>query len=148
MKVDVTTMTVIDAPREAVAAYASDPSNVPEWYSNISSVEWIDEPVVTPGARVAFVAHFLGRRMAYTYTLTDVQPGKLLVMRTAEGPFPMETRYEWTDAPGGGTHMVLTNRGEPSGFSGMAAPLMVKAMKHATKKDLSRLKALMEERHG
>jgi hypothetical protein len=42
--------------------------------------------------------------------------------------------------------MMLRNRGEPSGFSGVAAPLMAVAMKRANAKDLKRLKKLLEAR--
>ena len=42
-----------------------------------------------------FVARFLGRRLAYTYEVVDLVPGERLVMRTADGPFPMETTYTW-----------------------------------------------------
>lgn len=66
-----------------------------------------------------------------------------LVMRTAEGPFPMETTYEWEPAAGG-TRMTLRNRGTPSGFSRLAAPFMAKAMRGANEKDLASLKQLLE----
>ena len=58
----------------------------------------------------------------------------------------METTYTWCDAPGGGTHMTLRNRGEPSGFSRAVAPFMALAMRRATMKDLRNLKALLEAR--
>jgi hypothetical protein len=92
-----------------------------------------------------FVAHFLGRRLAYTYEVVELIPGERLVMRTAQGPFPMETSYQWT-AEGDATRMSLRNRGEPSGFAGVAAPLMSGAMRRANQKDLSRLKSLLESR--
>lgn len=69
--VDVLTETVIDRPVEAVAAYAADPSNAPVWYANIDSIEWETEPPVAKGSRMAFVARFLGRRLAYTYEVVD-----------------------------------------------------------------------------
>jgi hypothetical protein len=142
--VDVLTDIVIDRPRAVVAAFAGEPSNAPRWYVNIKSVEWKTAPEVAVGARVAFVAHFLGRRLAYTYEIIDLVPGSRLVMRTADGPFPMETTYTWEAAGGGKTKMTLRNRGEPAGFAAVTAPLMAAAMRRANRKDLSRLKALLE----
>jgi uncharacterized protein YndB with AHSA1/START domain len=142
--VDVLTEVDIDRPIAEVAAYAADPTNAPEWYANIDSVEWKTDPPLEVGSSVAFVARFLGRRLAYTYDLVDVVPGERLVMRTAEGPFPMETTYTWTPTGTGGTHMTLRNRGEPAGFSRLAAPFMAPAMRRANRKDLANLKALLE----
>jgi hypothetical protein len=95
MNVDVSTDVVIDCPLSTVSGYASDPDNVPEWYVNIKSVEWKTARAVNVGARVAFVAQFLGRRLAYTYEIVEFIPGERLVMRSADGPFPMETTYTW-----------------------------------------------------
>ena len=96
MAVDITTERTISQPIDLVSAYAADPSNACEWYVNIRSVEWITPPPLAVGSRVAFVAKFLGRRLAYTYEIIDFVPGERLVMRTAQGPFPMETTYTWT----------------------------------------------------
>ncbi|MBI5513893.1 MAG: SRPBCC family protein [Deltaproteobacteria bacterium] len=144
MAVDVLTETVINRPRDAVAAYAGTPDNAPAWYVNIKAVEWVTRPPLAVGSRLAFVAQFLGRRLAYTYEITELVPGERLVMRTAEGPFPMETTYTWAPEGEGKTRMTLRNRGEPSGFASVAAPLMAAAMKRANRKDLERLKALLE----
>jgi uncharacterized membrane protein len=150
MAVNVVTETVIDRPRAEVAAYSAEPDNAPSWYANIKSVEWVSPPPLRLGSKVAFVAEFLGRRLAYTYEFTELNLPNRLVMRTAEGPFPMETTYVWADAPGGGTRMTLTNRGEPKGFSALAAPLMAGAMRQANRKDLALLKSLLEraQPHG
>ncbi|MEO7192109.1 MAG: SRPBCC family protein [Vicinamibacterales bacterium] len=146
MPVDVITEIVIARPPEQVAAYAGDPSNAPEWYVNIKGVEWKTPPPLAVGSRLAFVAHFLGRRLAYTYAIVELVPGSKLVMRTAEGPFPMETTYTWQPEGDGKTRMTLRNRGEPRGFSKIVGPLMAAAMRRANRKDLARLKALLESR--
>jgi uncharacterized protein YndB with AHSA1/START domain len=144
--VDVESEVVIEAPRGIVAAYAANPDVAPEWYVNIESVEWRTEPGLRTGARVAFVAHLLGRRLAYTYEIVEHVPDERLVMRTSEGPFPMQTEYAWSDAGPGRTHMTLRNTGTPSGFSRLVAPFMASAMRRANRKDLDLLKRILEER--
>jgi hypothetical protein len=138
VEVDVAVEAVIPFPREVVATYAGDPANAPQWYANILSVDWQTPPPVTVGSRMDFVARFLGRRLTYTYEVVQLEPGERLVMRTADGPFPMETTYLWESVPEG-TRMVLRNRGNPSGFARIAGPVMAKAMKSAMTKDLARL---------
>ena len=144
MPVDVLTEIEIARSRGDVAAYSSDPGNAPIWYANIESVEWRTERPAAQGSRVEFVARFFGRRLAYTYELAVLMPGERLVMRTAEGPFAMETTYTWADAPGGATRMTLRNRGEPAGFARIGAPMMARAMRKANRKDLEQLKRLLE----
>ena len=144
MSVDVSTQIEMGVPRERVAAYAMDPDNATNWYENIKSVHWQTSKPLTVGSRFEFVAQFLGRRLAYTYEVKELVPGTRYVMATAQGPFPMETSYEWEETSAGGTRMTLRNRGEPSGFSRAAGPFMSSAMRRANTKDLKRLKAILE----
>jgi uncharacterized protein YndB with AHSA1/START domain len=143
MAVDVEVETVIARPVAEVAAYAGDPTNAPEWYANIRSVQWRTDPPVRVGSEMDFVAQFLGRRLAYTYRVVELVDGERLVMETADGPFPMRTTYTWEPA-GAGTRMTLRNTGTPTGFGKISAPVMAAAMRRATTKDLARLKARLE----
>jgi hypothetical protein len=129
-----------------VAAFASDPDNATRWYRNIETVEWKSPRPLEVGSRIAFVARFLGRTLAYTYEVREMVTGERFVMSTSDGAFPMETTYTWSDAPGGATAMTLRNRGEPEGFSRVGAPLMAAAMRRENRKDLARLKELLESR--
>lgn len=148
MTVDVQCEATIARPRAEVAAYAADPDNTTSWYSNIKAVEWETPRPIAVGSRLAFIATFLGRRLSYTYEIRELVPGERLVMSTAQGPFPMETTYTWQDAADGATRMSLRNRGEPSGFKKIAAPVMAGAMRRAMTKDLERLRAILEARTG
>ena len=145
MTVDVQTDIVIRRPVEEVARYVADPTNAPSWYVNIASMQWRGEPRVTVGSRMAFTARFLGRELTYTYEIVEHDPGRRLVMRTAEGPFPMQTTYTWTGLPDGSTRMTLRNRGEPAGFASVAAPLMAAAIRRANRKDLEHLRGILED---
>jgi uncharacterized protein YndB with AHSA1/START domain len=142
--VDVLTEVIIERPLEEVAGYAADPSNAPQWYANIDAVNWQTSPPIRVGSKLDFVAHFLGRRLAYTYEVVELVPGERLVMRTAQGPFPMETSYTWTTIDNTHTRMTLRNRGEPTGFSKLAAPVMAAAIRRANQKDLEAIKRILE----
>jgi uncharacterized membrane protein len=144
MAVDVSSEIVIRRPMETVAAYAADPDRAPEWYVNIRSVDWATEPPLRVGSRVAFVAHFLGRTLRYTYEITHYEPAHRLVMRTSEGPFPMETIYSWSPEGESATRMTLRNRGRPAGFARILAPFLALAMQRANRHDLQRLRRLLE----
>jgi Polyketide cyclase / dehydrase and lipid transport len=142
--VDVVTEIEIARRRVDVADYAADPDNATAWYENIKSVEWQSSRPLAVGTRRAFVAQFIGRRLAYTYEVAEFVPAERFVMHTAQGPFPMETTYVWKDAGPGATRMTLRNRGEPTGFAKLTAPMVAAAMRRANRKDLQRLKAILE----
>ena len=144
MPVDVETSIEINRPRKEVAAFGSDPDNATVWYANIERVEWKTGPPLVVGSQIAFVARFLRRRLAYTYEIRELVAGERLVMSTADGPFAMETTYTWANAGNGRTRMTLRNRGEPTGFSKLVGPMMAGAMRRANRKDLERLKELLE----
>lgn len=143
MTVDVLTTCHIARAPDVVSAYAVDPDKACDWYANIRSAVWKTPPPLRIGSQIAFAAEFMGRRLEYTYEVVQFEPGALFVMRTAQGPFPMETTYGFEPAEGG-TRMTLRNRGEPSGFSAWMAPLMSMAMRQANRKDLQRLKDILE----
>ena len=146
--VDVFTEIQIHRLKDAVAEYAANPDNAPEWYVNISSAEWKTHKPLRVGSKITFKAKFLGRQLAYTYQIVEYVPGQKLVMLTAEGPFPMETTYTWEQVDKNATRMGLRNRGNPTGFSKLLAPFMAWAIRRANKKDLSRLKEILEKKTG
>ena len=143
MQVDVVNTVVINRSVADVSQYAADPNNAPQWYENIKSVEWQTTRPVQVGSRIDFVARFLGRRLAYTYEVVELVPGRRLTMRTSGPPFPMETTYTW-EPEHGATRMTLRNRGTPSGFSAWLAPLMSLMVGRANRKDLALLKRRLE----
>jgi len=129
MAVDVTTEIVIHRPVADVAAYAGDPTNAPQWYTNIRTVEVKTPPPLAQGSQIAFVATFLGRTLSYTYEVVELVAGERLTMRTAEGPFPMVTTYGWTSLAPDRTRTTLRNTGTPSGLATVAAPLIAASMR-------------------
>ena len=146
MIVDVNNSIEIGRPVAEVAAYAMEPDNALLWYQNIKSIEWRTPRPLAVGTELDFVAQFLGRRLAYTYRVVELVPGERLVMRTAQGPFPMETEYRFEAIGQDRSRMHLRNHGEPAGFASIIAPVMVGAMNKANRKDLAAIKAILEQR--
>ncbi len=144
MSVDVTTSIIIRRSRQEVFAFAADLDRTASWYRNVISVRWLTQKPLAVGSLVVFTARFLGRQLTYTYEVRNLVPAERLVMGTQEGPFPMETTYTWEDEAEDITRMTLRNRGEPSGFANVTAPVMVRAMRRANRKDLEQLKRLIE----
>ena len=146
MAVDVQPEIVIQRPIDEVSAFAGDPSKACDWYVNIKSVRWETSPPLVLGSRVSYVASFLGKELAYTYEVVELEPGRRLVMRTDEGPMPMETTYEWFELPGDvlSTRMTLRNRGEAKGLQAFTAPLLSWSMRRANLLDLDCLKRRLE----
>ncbi|NOV01700.1 SRPBCC family protein [Paenibacillus planticolens] len=143
--VDVLTEITINRSCDQVSQYAANPDHAPEWYANIQSAEWQTPKPLKIGSKIAFKAAFLGKELSYVYEIVEYEPSKKLVMRTAHGPFPMETSYTWESAGGQATHMTLRNKGNPSGFSLIFAPFMSLMMKRANNMDLKKIKALLEK---
>lgn len=144
--VDVFTEITIQAPLQKVSEYAANPDKAPEWYINIDSSEWQTPKPLAIGSKIAFKAQFIGRELAYVYEIVEFVPGQKLVMRTANGPFPMETTYTWEAIDAEVTRMTLRNKGNPTGFSKLVTPFMSMMMKRANNKDLRKIKGILDER--
>ena len=144
MNVDISTTETINRARADVASFAMNPDRAPQWYVNIKSVEWRSPPPLQIGSKIDFVALFLGRRLAYTYEIVELVADEKMTMRTAAGPFPMETGYVFEAISEKQTRMTIRNRGRPSGFSVLMVPFMRWAIARANRKDLAQLKGILE----
>jgi hypothetical protein len=105
---------------------------------------WTSEPIAHVGSRIAIVVELLGRKFEFTYEIVEFTPGEKLMMRSIEGPFPMETVYSFEETRDGHTRMTMRNHGEPAGVSKLMTPMIVTTMRHAGEKDLAKLKDILE----
>lgn len=139
-KLVVSTILEVPYPLAKVWDFMSNPENATAWYKNIISSEWIEgNDTVRKGAKARFSAQFMGKRMDYVYEFSAVAPPVQLVMKTASGPFPMQTEYKLESTGMQSTRIELINEGEPRGFAFWLMPFMKMMMKAANKKDLLQL---------
>ncbi|MGD6780010.1 SRPBCC family protein [Sutcliffiella horikoshii] len=143
--VNVITEIIINCPKIHVADYAANPDHAPVWYDNINSSDWKTPKPLQLGSQIAFRARFLGKDLAYIYEIVEFIPGEKLTMKTAQGPFPMETTYTWAAIDSNTTKMTLQNKGEPKGFSKLFSPVMATMMRKANEKDLKKIKEILEK---
>ena len=137
--IDVTTAIVIARPPAVVAGFVADPTNAPVWLPHVERMEWHTPPPHRVGTRFALVL----RTMTCRYEITGHEPGVKLVQRTDDGPFPMETTFEWEPFDGE-TRMTIRTRAWPTGFRRAFSGFIANATRRATAKDLRELKELLE----
>jgi uncharacterized membrane protein len=141
--IDVTAQVEIARPRPEVAAYMTDPANDPAWIGGVREVRLVTPPPVAVGSRVARVASFLGRRVEYVNEIVELDPGRVLDMRSVKAPFPMRVTYSFDD--GGGATIVRNRvRGDPGGFFALFGPLLAPLVRRSVQGDLERLRAVLE----
>ena len=85
MNVDVSSEIVINCSLENVSTYAANPDNAPARYANIQSVEWKPPLPLRIGSQIAFVAHFLRRRIATPTKIVELIHGERLIIAKGGG---------------------------------------------------------------
>ena len=143
MSIDVTAQVAIHRARGEVAAYMIDPANDPTWIGGVREVRMETPPPLRAGSRVARVASFLGRRVEYVNEVTELDPGRVLDMRSVKAPFPMRVTYSFED-DGAATIVRNRVRGDPGGFYALFGPLLAPLVKRSVQRDLERLRDVLE----
>jgi uncharacterized membrane protein len=141
---DISTGIAIDCPVDKVSGFAANLDNATQWYGNVKSAEWRSSKTLAVGSQIAFHTEFRGRMLTSVYQIVKYMPGQILVMATADGPFPMQTTLSWKAVNANSTQMTLRNRGIPTGLSALLSPFLAISMKRANKKDLKKLKEILE----
>lgn len=146
--VNVKTAVTIHCRKIRIWEYVSDPDTAPEWYSNIHSVSWGTSKPARLGSQVSFTARFMGRTLSYVYEIVEWVPLEHLKMKSVSGPFPMTTRYSFRSLDEQTTRVTIQNTGGPKGLSRLFSRFIAWMMKRANRKDLKRLKELLEEKYS
>ena len=143
MPVDVTATTMIDRPREEVAAYLRDPANDTSWIGGLRSARLLTPEPVAVGSQVERVAGFLGRRVEYVNEITELT-GDRLVMRSVRSPFPMRVTYGHHRAGDHATEVSVRVEGDAGRYYALLAPLLSVTVRRSIARDLRNLKRVLE----
>ncbi len=144
MAIDVTAWTVIDRPRDEVAAYVIDHRNDPTWIGGITGSELLGSGPIAEGSRVRRIASFLGKRIEYVNEVVALEPGSLLEMRSVKSPFPMHVTYTFAD-DGRRTEFAVRVQGELGSWYRIGGPLMRRAVQRSIDRDVSTLRRILED---
>jgi uncharacterized membrane protein len=142
--IDITAGVAIRAPLREVADYMIDPAHDPEWIGGVGEVRMETPPPLAVGSRVARVASFLRRRVEYVNEVVELDPDRVLDMRSVRAPFPMRVTYSFEARGADGTIVRNRVRGAPGGFFALFGPFLAPMVKRSVQKDLERLRDLLE----
>ena len=136
---------IIDAPPEAVFAFASDFNN----YSQISSAfyesyQTSDGPVGV-GTTAVRKAYLFVRHYIFEQTVLEYDPPRRLVLRNVS-PSLETTEYMSFSPNEGGTLFTLRVCGDTRSFVAISLPLILATVDSQMRKDLRNLKKLVEDK--
>ncbi len=129
----------IPAPPADVFAYATDPSNEPDWIDGVQAARQLTEGELQVGTRTERTASFLGKDITYVLEVTELEPPHRIRMVSVEGPFPMDVTYLFQPAEGSATEASIHLAGGPTGIARLAAPLIRRMSRRGIEKDLAHL---------
>jgi len=134
----------VERPPAEVFAYLADMANNPEWQNGMQSCRWTSEPPLRLGSTYDQVARFLGREIVSSFEVTEFEDGTLIRIRSTAGmPLDITRRVE----PDGRGDSLVTAvvRGDSSGVTRLADPLIRVIVGKSVRADYRRLKASLED---
>ena len=145
MSVDVVVEQEIAAPRELVAAFASDPANEPRWLRDLDRSEALTGGAFGAGTIVQRITSVFGRETEYVHEIVAFEPGRRMELRTIKAPFPLCVTYEFEDTAAGGTLARIHTTGGGHPIVKVAGPLLARIVRRSVAKDLATLRRVIED---
>lgn len=140
------TSVTIERPADEVFAVVADVENNPRWQRGMRSCRWTSGGPLRVGSTYEQTARFLWRDLVNAFEITAVEPGRRLSFRSTAGTFPIEVTR--TVEPLGQTRSRFTEAvaGDAKGVYRVAAPVLQLLVRASIRRDLPRLRALVEQR--
>jgi hypothetical protein len=126
-----------------VFAFLAVRDNDPVWMSAVLESEWLDPSArLAVGRRGRMALKMFGRRTDYVDEVTAFEPGRQIAHRTVDGPFQLDTAC-LCELESSSCRTTVVAEAEKM-LGSFLDPLVAKLMRRAFKKDLARLKAILE----
>jgi len=131
-------------PASDVFAFIADASNNPSWQSGMVSCRWTSPPPIAIGSRYEQVARFMGRPVVSTFVVVDLEPGRMIQLKTIDSTFPIEVRRSVEPIDDASCAVSARITGGPEGWMRFLAPLMRRRAQRSVDADYDRLVELLE----
>jgi uncharacterized membrane protein len=133
----------INRPQQEVFDFASNPTYLPKWQSQIISTEWTSPEPHGVGSTQRSVARFMGREIESTSEVTELDPPNYFVFKLVGGPLSLEGSMRFVSS-GSGTQMTMGGKMEPGGLFKLAEGLVRKQLEKQFEENLELLKSILE----
>lgn len=146
-EIDITVATEVEAPRDAVWAFISDPTRLPEWFSEFESAEQVSPGPPGLGSVARYTITAGGR--SGTFETVEWDPESRLAwdgppLKWMGGGGRPRGSFELADAGPGRTRFTGRFRPELSGTQVLLRPYLKRWLRRERTESLRKLKAIVE----
>ena len=141
----VDTVVEIERPAPEVFDFVADMTNAPLWQSGLHRVERIPPGPVGVGSEHVFERRFAGRTLKSRNRITEFCPPSRIAFVIPEGWISGSAAYEVTPT-GGGSRVGCRMEFRARGLGRLVEPLLGRVLRHDSRRDDQRLKAVLESR--
>jgi uncharacterized protein YndB with AHSA1/START domain len=133
----------IDRAPEDVFALLTDIDRMPEWQNSAASAS--ADVALGRGTRIRETRRLMGREFKVVHEVTAYDPPHRFDVESVEGPIPLTIRHT-LEPSGGGTHLEVVVEAQPKGMLRFAAAGIAKTGEAELRRDVERLKEILESR--
>jgi uncharacterized membrane protein len=136
----------INRPLPEVFIYVPDVDNYPDWMAHVLEVRKDTPRPPQQSDRFIVAIKSVGRRFGTPYERTSYEANRRYTDRAVGGPIPNQWwQYTFEEMPGG-TRLTRAVDAQPGGLLKLLEPLQKRAAERQLRKDLRRLKDVLEAR--
>lgn len=132
----------IGAPAHMVFRWVAEPETHLRWRPSVVEFRPLERPVAA-GTRIVETVRFLGRRVTTTYEVTELEPDRVIALRSVDGPLPVVLRIELA-AGDPGTELTFVLDMEAPRPLGLPVPGFHALMRRYLRDEGRRLRELVE----